>query len=93
MKPFAFALLAATALGAAALAQQTVAAPTGKPTFGRFGMDEAGMDKSVAPGDSFYDYANGTWAKTTQIPADKSNYGAFNLLADLSGAVQRTVKW
>jgi putative endopeptidase len=84
MKPFAFALLAATALGAAALAQQTVAAPSGKPTFGTFGMDEAGMDKSIAPGDSFYNYANGNWAKTTPIPSDKSNYGAFNLLADLS---------
>ena len=84
MKPFAFALLAATALGAAALAQQTVAAPSGKPTFGTFGMDEAGMDKAVAPGDSFYTYANGLWAKNTAIPSDKSNYGAFNLLADLS---------
>jgi len=84
MKPFAFALLAATALGAAAFAQQTVAASSAKPTFGTFGMDEAGMDKSVAPGDSFYNYANGTWAKTTPIPSDKSNYGAFNLLADLS---------
>ena len=84
MKPFAFALLAATALGAAAFAQQTVAASSAKPTFGTFGMDEAGMDKSVAPGDSFYNYANGTWAKNTPIPSDKSNYGAFNLLADLS---------
>mgnify|MGYP003347728894 CR=1 FL=1 len=54
MKPFAFALLAATALGAAAFAQQTVAASSAKPTFGTFGMDEAGMDKAVAPGDSFY---------------------------------------
>jgi hypothetical protein len=41
MKPFAFALLAATALGAAAFTQQTVAASSGKPTFGTFGMDEA----------------------------------------------------
>jgi putative endopeptidase len=42
------------------------------------------MDKSVKPGDDFYDYANGTWAKNTPIPADKSNYGAFNTLDDLS---------
>ncbi|RYE02040.1 MAG: M13 family peptidase [Sphingomonadales bacterium] len=55
-----------------------------KPTFGDFGFDEAGMDRSVAPGDDFYQYANGAWAKNTPIPADKSNYGAFNLLADLS---------
>ncbi|MDB5679563.1 M13 family metallopeptidase [Sphingomonas bacterium] len=85
MKPFAFALLAATALGGAALAQQTVAAtPAGKPQFGTFGFDEAGMDKTVAPGDNFYAFGNGMWAKNTPIPADKSNYGAFNLLSDLS---------
>ncbi len=44
----------------------------------------AGMDTSVAPGDNFYDYANGTWAKNTPIPADKSNYGMFSVLDDLS---------
>lgn len=55
-----------------------------KPQIGSFGFDEAGMNRSTAPGDNFYDFANGTWAKTTPIPADKSNYGAFNVLADLS---------
>src|SRR5262249_9065794 len=38
------------------------------------------------PGDSFYNYANGTWAKKTPIPADKSNYGMFTVLADQSDA-------
>ncbi|HEX4421494.1 MAG TPA: M13 family metallopeptidase [Kofleriaceae bacterium] len=42
------------------------------------------MDPSVAPGQSFYQYANGTWLKTTQIPADKSNYGMFTALGDKS---------
>ncbi len=55
-----------------------------KPTYGDFGMDATGMDKSVAPGDDFYAYSNGTWAKTTTIPADKSNYGMFTVLDDLS---------
>jgi hypothetical protein len=32
------------------------------------GIDVAWMDKSVAPGDDFFAYANGTWAKTTEIP-------------------------
>ena len=40
-----------------------------------------GMDRSVAPGDDFYAFANGTWAKNTPIPADKSNYGMFTMLA------------
>ena len=91
MKPITFALLAATALGGIAVAQQTVAAKAvaakasaGKPTFGTFGLDTAGMDKAVAPGDNFYAFTNGTWGKNTPIPSDKSNYGAFNILADLS---------
>ena len=36
------------------------------------------------PGDNFYQFANGTWAKNTPIPADKSNYGMFTVLDDLS---------
>ncbi len=55
-----------------------------RPTYGTFGFDAAGMDRSVKPGDDFYAYANGTWAKNTAIPADESNYGAFNVLQDLS---------
>ena len=62
----------------------TEAPAAAKPQYGTFGFDSAGMDRSVAPGDNFYQYANGTWAKNTPIPADKSNYGAFNYLDDLS---------
>jgi putative endopeptidase len=60
------------------------APPAPKPQYGTFGFDEAGMDRSVAPGDDFYLFANGTWAKNTPIPSDKSNYGAFTVLQDLS---------
>ena len=59
-----------------------VAAP--KPQYGTFGFDAAGMDKSVVPGDDFFNYANGTWLKNTPIPADKARYGMFNVLDDLS---------
>jgi putative endopeptidase len=45
------------------------------------GIDVGWMDKSVAPGDDFFRYANGTWAKTTEIPADRSNIGA-HFIAD-----------
>ncbi|WP_066780677.1 M13 family metallopeptidase [Sphingomonas sp. CCH5-D11] len=54
------------------------------PKIGTFGFDVAGMDRSIAPGTDFYGHANGTWAATTPIPADKSNYGMFTLLEDLS---------
>src|SRR6476469_4336117 len=59
-------------------------APEPKPQYGTYGFDTAGMDRSVAPGDNFYQFANGTWAKNTAIPADKSNYGMFTVLEDLS---------
>ena len=53
---------------------------------GSFGFDSTGIDRAVAPGDNFYQFANGNWAKSTVIPADKSNYGSFNILDDLSKA-------
>jgi putative endopeptidase len=70
------------AVGAVAGQQDALAAD--KPQIGDFGFDEAGMDKSVAPGDDFYGFADGTWTKNTAIPADKSSYGSFEVLADLS---------
>src|SRR4051794_28565238 len=63
---------------------EPVAAPAPKPQYGAFGFDAAGMDTSIVPGNNFYQYANGTWAKNTPIPADKSNYGMFTVLDDLS---------
>ena len=53
---------------------------------GTWGIDTAGMDTSVKPGDDFFGYVNGNWAKTTQIPADRSSYGGFAVLRDLSDA-------
>jgi putative endopeptidase len=53
---------------------------------GSWGIDLAGMDRSVKPGDDFFAFVNGTWAKTTPIPADRSSYGAFAVLRDLSEA-------
>jgi putative endopeptidase len=61
------------------------AAPsTGKPEIGAWGFDTKGMNTKVAPGASFYEYANGTWLATTKIPDDKSNYGMFTALGDRS---------
>lgn len=45
------------------------------------GLDLAGMDKAVNPGDDFFGYANGSWIKATQIPNDRSSYGIFDMLA------------
>ena len=46
------------------------------------GINLASMDKSINPADDFYQYANGTWIKNTQIPAQESRWGSFNELAD-----------
>ena len=60
------------------------APPAPKAAIGTFGFDAGGMDRSIAPGDDFYAFSNGTWSKNTQIPSDKSNYGMFTMLQDLS---------
>jgi putative endopeptidase len=48
------------------------------------GIDLGGMDRSVKPGDDFFAYANGTWLKQTEIPADRSSYGAGAILGELT---------
>ncbi|OIR01840.1 neutral endopeptidase [mine drainage metagenome] len=48
------------------------------------GIDKADMDPSVRIQDDLYLAVNGTWLKKTEIPADKSAYGAFTMLDDLS---------
>ena len=78
-------------LGAAALALSTMAFAAGKPQLGDFGFDAAGMDKAVAPGDDFYKFANGKWDETTPIPADRSSWGGFAILRDLSDKRTREV--
>jgi putative endopeptidase len=44
---------------------------------GDIGLDLAGVDHAVKPGDNFFDYANGNWLKTAQIPEDRSSTGTF----------------
>jgi putative endopeptidase len=42
------------------------------------------MDPSIKPGDNFYEYANGSWIKRTEIPPDRAGIGVFTALSDLS---------
>ncbi|GLH70360.1 peptidase M13 [Geothrix rubra] len=48
------------------------------------GLDLAGMDRTVKPGDDFFAYTNGTWFKHTVIPPDRSADGPFAHLFDLT---------
>jgi len=52
------------------------------------GIDLAGIDRTVAPGDNFFAYANGAWVKTTEIPPDRSSYSIGTMLEELTS--QRT---
>jgi putative endopeptidase len=47
-------------------------------------LDVGGMDRSVKPGDNFFVYANGGWLKRTDIPPDRSSYGAGAILTELT---------
>ena len=46
------------------------------------GINISDMDTNVRPQDDFYNYVNGGWAKTAQIPADKPSWGAFQILRE-----------
>jgi putative endopeptidase len=89
-KPLLLALSTALiAITAPALSQDeassaTSPAATTAESYGRWGFDLAGMDRSVKPGDDWFRFVNGTWVDKTQIPADRSSYGAFAVLRDLS---------
>ncbi|MAW96157.1 MULTISPECIES: M13 family metallopeptidase [unclassified Leeuwenhoekiella] len=43
-------------------------------------LDLANMDTLVRPQDDFYDYVNGNWMKTTEIPEEESVWGGFSVL-------------
>jgi putative endopeptidase len=80
-------LLAGAVLGlmaAGAASASPVASPPSEPVVrtGTWGFDAEGQDKSVRPGDDFFEYANGGFLKALEIPADKSRYGLDYIMAD-----------
>jgi putative endopeptidase len=46
------------------------------------GIETQYFDSSVRPQDDFYQYVNGKWLATTDIPADRPSYGAATKLYD-----------
>jgi len=61
------------------------------PRMGTWGFDLSGRDMAVTPGHSFFRWANGTYLDRLEIPADRSTYGAFNALDELSRDRMRAV--
>jgi putative endopeptidase len=50
-----------------------------------------GYDRAVRAQDNLYEFANGTWQKTTPIPPDLAEYGAFTELSLKAQQDQRTL--
>ena len=76
-----FAIVAAPCTSSPAVAADLTA-----HSAGTWGFDLDGRDMTVKPGDDFFDYANGTYLRKTEIPADRTWYGTINVLRDLSEA-------
>ena len=49
------------------------------------------MDKNTAACTDFYQYANGTWLKNTEIPPAYSSWGSFNVLAEYNRKMLREI--
>ena len=49
-----------------------------------YGIDVANMELAVSPREDFYRFANGGWLERTEIPDDKSSYGTFTELYDVT---------
>jgi len=64
------------------LALSILSGCTQEKQLGQGVLKKEDMNLAVKPGVDFFEYANGTWMKNTPIPADKSRYGAFDILAE-----------
>jgi putative endopeptidase len=49
------------------------------------------LDKSIKPGDDFFEYVNAKWNKENPIPSTESRWGAFNVLSDNSKKMLREI--
>jgi putative endopeptidase len=55
------------------------------------GFDISRMDTSVDACTDFFQYANGTWLKKTEIPAAYSRWGSFNILGENNNNLLREI--
>ena len=55
------------------------------------GFDINRMDTSAAACTDFFQYSNGNWLRTTQIPAAYSRWGSFNILAENNNNILKDI--
>jgi predicted metalloendopeptidase len=72
-------------VAAAGLTLATAALLAQQPAV-KSGIDTSLFDTSVRPQDDLFRYVNGGWLEKTDIPADRSNYGTFTVLAERAEA-------
>jgi putative endopeptidase len=58
--------------------------------WGDYGLDLTTGNPEVHPGDDFFMHVNGSWYDAFEMPADRSRYGSFDLLAEKS---EQRVRW
>ena len=73
------ALAAGTPANPAASSERNDAASQ-QAKIGAFGLDLSTRDATIRPGDDFFRYANGHWLDTHEIPADRTRWGASEVL-------------
>jgi endothelin-converting enzyme/putative endopeptidase len=83
MKP-AMKHLIKSSIACVVLALIVVHAQERAPKSENHGIVVENMDRSVSPGNDFYEYANGGWLKRMEIPPDRSRIGVFTRLSDLT---------
>ncbi len=67
---------------ASVLVMTPAVARNGQPAFAPWGVDLTAMDAAVKPGDDFFAYVNGSWAKRTEIAPDRTFVGIDSVLND-----------
>ncbi|MBC6988436.1 M13 family metallopeptidase [Hymenobacter sp. BT491] len=76
---------------ATAPAAATTPAPVAETVAKGQGLGLAYLDKSVAPCDDFFQYANGNFFKNNQIPASETAWGVDNEVSDRNQAIMRQI--